>query len=359
MVSSAPRVVLVGAGHASLQVLEGWRRGGAPAARLTLVSDRSHAFYSGMVPGWVAGEYERRDLAIALGPLAARAGAEFVCSAAERVEPESHRVVLADGRALDYDLALLDVGSVAAGMDVPGAREHALPARPIGRFIEGFARDDPGERVAIVGGGPGGAELALACSRRSAVTLVERGAELLASAPRSLAARVMRYCRERRIELRLGATIASVEAGLLALEGGDRIPFDRLIWATHAAPPPVVAASELPADPDGFVPVSDTLQVVGFDRLLAAGDAAAWSGARSLPKAGVYAVRAGPIALHNLRALLRGESLRPYRPQRDFLVLLNLADGTALGTRCGRTLRGRWVRRLKDRIDRRWLARFQ
>ena len=40
------------------------------------------------------------------------------------------------------------------------------------------------------------------------------------------------------------------------------------------------------------------------------------------------------------------------RPQREFLSLLNLGDGTALGIKRGIASEGRWVMRLKDRIDR-------
>ncbi len=77
------------------------------------------------------------------------------------------------------------------------------------------------------------------------------------------------------------------------------------------------------------------------------------------PKAGVYAVRQGPFVAHNLRARLSGAALRAYAPQRDFLMLLNLADGTALGAKWGRSFSGRWVMMLKDRIDRRFVQRFQ
>ena len=54
---------------------------------------------------------------------------------------------------------------------------------------------------------------------------------------------------------------------------------------------------------------------------------------RPLLQAGVYAVRAGPILLHNLVARCVGTPLVTYRPQRDFLKLLCTGDGNAIGTR--------------------------
>ena len=75
--------------------------------------------------------------------------------------------------------------------------------------------------------------------------------------------------------------------------------------------------------------------------------------------AAVYAVRQGPFITHNIRALIVGRPLRIYRPQDNFLTLLNLGDGKALGTKWGRSVEGRWVMKLKDWIDRRFMRRFQ
>jgi selenide,water dikinase len=89
------------------------------------------------------------------------------------------------------------------------------------------------------------------------------------------------------------------------------------------------------------------------------GDCAALEHAPWVPKAGVYAVRQGPVLEHNLRARLAGARLRAYRPQRDFLALLNLGRREALGGRSGLVAAGPWVWHLKDWIDRRFMRRFQ
>ena len=90
----------------------------------------------------------------------------------------------------------------------------------------------------------------------------------------------------------------------------------------------------------------------------AVGDCAVLRSWPEIPKAGVYAVREGAVLVDNLRAAVSGARLRAYTPQRDFLALLNLGDGIGLGARNGLPFSGRWVARLKDRIDRRFMERF-
>src|SRR4029453_3716276 len=123
---------------------------------------------------------------------------------------------------------------------------------------------------------------------------------------------------------------------------------------------PIFAGSGIDTDDRGFVRIRPTLQSVGRDDVFAVGDCAAWTESRGLAKAGVYAVRQGPVLAHNLMARARGaQRLRAYRPQRDFLSLLNLGDGQAIGTKWGVSVEGRPVFALKDWIDRRFVRRFQ
>src|ERR1700730_675288 len=87
-------VVLVGGGHAHIQVLKRWAMAPVPGARLTVVVDRPIAVYSGMVPGFVAGQYARDALEIDVRPLALRAGARCIVAAAPRVDPAAPRLPL-------------------------------------------------------------------------------------------------------------------------------------------------------------------------------------------------------------------------------------------------------------------------
>ncbi len=366
----------MGGGHSHVEVLRRLARRPEPRARLTLLADREVALYSGMVPGFVAGQYAQSELTLDLRRLAERAGARLLLDRVVGLDPRARRLRLAGAPDLPYDLASLDVGSTVAGADLPGVREHALATRPMAQLVAGvegiLARGRgaaPGApfRVAVVGAGAGGVELAFAFRARllalgvagAEVLLLEAAPGLLPGAPRALARRVARAAARRGLLFRGGASVRAVTAGEIALEGGGRVPFDALVWAAGAAAHPFLQASGLPVDPRGYVLVAPTLEVPGCPGLFAAGDCAQLEGAPATPRAGVHAVRAGPVLAGNLRARLRGRPLRAWRPQRDFLTLLNLGDGTAIGCKWSLVAEGRLVLALKDWIDRRFVGRYR
>lgn len=371
-------VVLVGGGHAHVQVLKRWAMKPPRGARLTVVVDRAEAVYSGMVPGFVAGEYAERELVLDVVPLAARARARLVLAPATRIDADARTIELMGRPPLHYDVVSLDVGSTVRGLDLPGVREHAIATRPIGRFVRELDRVDEllrsssmgaeaaAPRAVVVGAGAAGVELAFALVARAKraggrlhVTLVDGGSELLPGYPDAARSAALELARERGIEPRLGARAAALTSEELVLDGGEHLRCHVALWATGAAPPQVIENSDLPKDDAGFVRVSDSFRVEGLDGVFAVGDCAALRDHPWVPKAGVYAVRSGPVLDHNLRARLEGGELRAYRPQRDYLSLLVVGDREALGTKWGRAQHGETVWRLKDRIDRRFMRKYR
>lgn len=344
--------------------------------RLTLVVDRYEAVYSGMVPGLVAGDYRADELEIDVLPLARRAGARCLHARATGIDPVQKRVLLEGRPSIAYDVASLDVGSTVRGLDLPGVREHAVATRPIARFVEtveariaGLPAERP-TRAVIVGGGAAGIELALcldarlrAAGRAALLTLIAASDSLLSGGHAHLSDRVRAEARARGIAIRAGERVVAVEPGAVRIERAsaapERLASDLTLWATGAAPPPWLAETKLPVNPSGFLRVDEHLAVPGCPDLFAAGDCAVPDHATWIPRAGVYAVRQGPVLDQNLRARLERRSPRRYTPQRDFLALLNAGGGRAIGGKWGIGASGRAVFLLKDWIDRRFVRRFQ
>lgn len=366
-------LLLVGGGHAHALVLRALARNPLPRTRITLLSDAAFAVYSGMVPGVLAGEYAPEEARIDLAALAAMAGARFVVAPAVRLSAAARVVETRGAGLLPFDVASLDVGASVSGLEVPGVGALALATRPMRTFLDALtdlvarakAREGP-VRGVVVGGGAAGVELAGTLRGRllreglphASVSLLEASPRLMGDRGAAVSAAVIRALRRRGIEVETGVRVAAAREGGLILAGGGERPFDILLWATGAAAPALARSTDLSTDGLGFVRVGRTLEVVGSPGIFAAGDVASHDAHPTLPRCGVHAVRQAPVLAYNLRACLEGRPLRRFRPQRDFLVLLNLGDGRALGVRHGRAFEGRLVHRLKDRIDRRFLARF-
>ncbi len=155
----------------------------------------------------------------------------------------------------------------------------------------------------------------------------------------------------------LGSRVAEVGHGSLRLEDGRQVEADEILWTTQAAAPRWLRDTGLTLDPGGFISVDSRLRAVGHTDVFAAGDVTSFM-PRALPKSGVYAVRAGPVLADNIRRLLTGSELRPFRPQADAMYIVSTGDAYAVGTKWGIAFAGAWVWRLKDWIDRRFMDRF-
>jgi selenide,water dikinase len=359
-------LVLVGGGHAHALVLRMWAMDPQPGVRITLVSPEPVAAYTGMLPGHVAGHYAREDLMIDLVRLAEAAGARFIMDRATGLDPGARLLQLGGRPPLAYDILSLDVGVGSGLPDVPGFDAHGVAARPLGDFAarwQGFLEmAPPAPQVVVVGAGIGGVELALAMAHRMrglgrvpAITLMDRGDAALPHVGAGARAELLARLGEAGIALRTGVQPARVEAGAVVLPDGQVLASDLTLAVAGAQPQGWLREAGL-ALHEGFVAVGPTLQS-SDPGVFAAGDCAHLSHAPR-PKAGVFAVRAAPVLNRNLRAALAGRPLRAFRPQRDYLRLVSLGDRAALADKAGLSLSGRWLWRVKDHIDRRFMAKF-
>ena len=371
-----PRLLLAGGGHAHLFVLEAVAQGHFPGTELTVVSPDERQVYSGMVPGFVAGRYSFDDITLDLRAITTAVGGTFVQGRIRRIDGVARRLELEDGTTLPYDVASVAIGSRARGGDLPGVATYARRSKPIEQAVgivaalEALARSAGPEplKVAISGGGAAGIELALASrarldqlgAGRAIITLHDAGPALLAGhAPYAVNA-VERVLREREISVRTASRMDEVGADYLRLSGGQVLPADLVIWATGPAAPTLFAESGLTTDAAGYLLVDDHLAAVGTTGLYGAGDAVTLQSAPRAPKAGVFAVRQGPVLTRNLAVALQSRgALRRYRPQPRYLALLNTGDGRAIFSYGATVLVGRWAMRLKDWIDTRFMRRFQ
>lgn len=335
---------------------------------MTLVSPHAHAVYSGMVPGTLAGHYTLADGSIDVAALAARAGAAFLPDRIVGIDHERRVVRTAERGEIPYDLLSLDVGSRPRGIDAVRANPLVVGAKPveeaaprIARFLEETRARGRGA-VAVVGAGAGGIEVAFALRQSlgeaGQVTVIEAGADVLPAGSRRMRALVGRLLSEYGIRVRTGVRFQSLSGGAVFLDDASSVPADLVVWATGAEGLPLLRESGLPVDSEGFLWVGQDLRSPNAPEVFAAGDCARMESHPNLPRAGVYAVRQGPILEENLRRALRGKRLLNYHPQSDFLSLVSTGDGRAAASWRGFAFHGRAWWRLKDWIDRGFIAKY-
>jgi selenide,water dikinase len=341
--------------------------------RLSLVARDIETPYSGMIPGFVAGHYTFDECHIDLAQLAARNGMRLTPGEAIGIDRAERQVLLKDRPPVAYDLLSIDVGSAPNLDTIPGAAEWATPVKPIAdlarhwlAFLERMKTWLGPLDIAVIGGGAGGVELALAIDHRLRavapaaqvqVTLATKG-EILAGHAAAAQRRMRAIFRRRGLRLLERAATVRLDQGALQLEDGQWLQADAAFVVTEASALKWFATTGLPLDERGFLAVEDTLRSTGDERIFAVGDCATVLNHRR-PKAGVFAVRQGPPLTQNLRRVLLGKPPRPFVPQTRYLAIIGTGDGRAVATRGSWAIEGAWVWRWKDHIDREWMRRYR
>ncbi|WP_310658711.1 FAD-dependent oxidoreductase [Pseudomonas sp. JL3] len=320
-----------------------------PHGRIALISDGASAWYSGMLPGLLAGRYRPEQCRVPLSPLCASAGVELIQGEIVGIDPNSNSLRFADGRVCSATWLSLNVGSKPQPLPGDFRELELVPVKPFEGLVCAWRTwQKLPMPLAILGGGAAGVELALALAPQvPELTLISSG-EILAGHPPGLRARAIRCLASANVKLIEGSTVDTVYGD--ALLCGSQIVWrgKRLILATGATPLPWLKEGTLAQDGRGFVAITPTFQSVSHQHILAVGDCASLP---DCPRNGVYAVRQGPILARNLAAALEGRQLSKFVPQPHALALLADGKGGALMSWAAISAEGRFFGWWKDRLD--------
>lgn len=360
--------MLVGGGHAHLAVLALLARFTPRDFEVVLVSPGRWQYYSGMIPGWIAGYYRLDECRIDLQALAASAYIKFIQVKVVDMNTDQCRVCLSGGEQLHYDSLSLDVGSETDRSCLAELDDRLLPVKPLQGFQSAWqtalaaAKKNSRYHLIVVGGGAAGVELAMAARnalRRvcaaSRVTLVAGDTGVLPNQGNAVRRRVISALR--RLEVSVFDQFGAGAKDGVLLDDGRLIVADHVIASTGAVAPDWLAHTGLSLDSHGYVAIDACHQSISHKNVFAAGDVCSRN-VTSLAKSGVHAVHAGPVLAHNLLAFMQGTPLKTYRPRRRSLYLLSNGDGRAVASWGTLSAEGAWVWRWKDRIDRKFVKRF-
>ena len=161
------RIILAGGGHAHLSVLADWAKLPPAQTERWLLTSSRYTAYSGMLPGWLAGNYRSADLMIDLDPQARYAGVHLVIADIIGLDADAKTIQLSSGVQMGFDLASLATGGEANVTSLLALGDKLLPVKPVDSFVAKWSAFVERSqlrgtaRVIVVGGGAAGVEMAI------------------------------------------------------------------------------------------------------------------------------------------------------------------------------------------------------
>jgi NADH dehydrogenase len=301
-------VLVLGGGFAGAYVA---RLLGASGA--TIVTPENFMLYTPLLPEAASGTLEPRHTIVPLRAMCPHA--ELLLGRATAVDVEVRTAAIetdAGAQTVRWEELVVALGAVPRTVPVPGLTEHALSFKSLAEAIhlrnhvlrqleDADAALDDAERerrlsFVFVGAGYAGVEALAELSdlvddaaryypslkdvpRRW--VLVDAAPMILPEIPPRLGDYAADELAKRGVEIRVGTTLASLDADEAVLGDGTRIPTRTLVWTAGVRPHPLVRELGLPLDERGRVEVDELLRVRGHEHVWSLGDCARVPNTRS------------------------------------------------------------------------------
>jgi len=298
---------------------------------IVLVDQRDRFVFAPLLYELVTGELQTWEIAPPYEELLANTGVRFHQSGVESIDINAKTVALTDGASLSYDRIVLALGGETPMDMAPGVAEHAIPFRTLEDAyrlkdkLRQLEESNPEKiRVAVVGGGYSGVEVACKVAERlgdqGRIRIVELGDTILQNSPELNQKAAQKALEEKGIWVDYETTVTEVSADSLSLkykEKIDTIPVDIVLWTVGNKVSPALDALDLPRSDRRKFTIQSTLQVVDHPDTFALGDLATGLDAdgNTVPPTAQAALQQADYAAWNIWASLTGRPLLPFRYQ--------------------------------------------
>src|SRR5579862_4348590 len=341
---STPRIVIIGAGFAGIEVARGLGRFGL---KVTLIDRQNHHLFQPLLYQVATAALSPADIAEPIRKMLRREpSVEVILGEVTSIDPKARTVALGGGRSIAYDILVLATGATHGyfGHDewegaAPGLKTIEDARRICSRLLLAFERAEMSEdlaeqkrlmTIAVIGGGPTGVELAGSIAElarytlskdfhriraeTATVLLLEAAPRILNAFPESLAAYATRKLARLGVTVRTNSPVESIAAHKIVV-GGEEIGTGLTIWAAGVSASPLARMLGVAFDRAGRVAVNGDLSVQGLDGVYALGDIAVALDADGKPLPGLAQVakQEGVYLGHALaRKITRGETPKPF-----------------------------------------------
>ncbi|WP_320174427.1 FAD-dependent oxidoreductase [Maridesulfovibrio sp.] len=363
-------LVIAGAGHAHMQLMEAIPEIIADGHHVTVIGPDERHYYSGMGPGLLGGAYLPEEISFHVKSMVESRGGNFVLGKVARIDPHKRMVILESGQEVPYDVLSCNLGSFVPSSLMDEGSTDIYTVKPIQNLLQARIRiqetafEHP-VRIGICGGGPAAFEIAGNAwaaaeeqGRFGAKIQIFTGSEFLRNHPERVRNFAIKSLNKRGIEIVQGSYVERVTTGDILLQNGQHYGQDIIFLALGVEPSKVFAASGMATGNDGGLRVNRYLQSVAYPEIFGGGDCI-WFEPSPLDKVGVYAVRQNSVLVHNVRAQLEGSSLKAFDPGGSYLLIFNSGDGKGILHKNGLSFGGPLAFRIKDYIDRKFVRRFK
>lgn len=365
--SKRPTLIILGTGFAGFSLL---KKIDVRLFRVIVVSPRNHFIFTPLLPSTTVGTIEFRSIIESIRKV--RPDIDYYQARCKRIDHRKKLIVCEGGLDkkpfnLAYDYLAIAVGARSNTYGIPGVERYSLFLRDLAdarhirqriiECLEHAAQPTIGveERkrllhFVVVGGGPTGVEFAAEMHdfltedlRKSypglttdlKITLLEAGENILNSFDATLSEYTRRIFRRQKIEIKTKSPVKRVEAKMIILANGERIPYGLTVWSTGIGPTDFVKSLRLPKDranrllTDQYFRVKETPHPARQRRdtrvphgtiwsgqaqivLFALGDCSSVEG-KNYPATAQVAQQQGQYLADALSRIARGLPVRPFR----------------------------------------------
>ena len=394
------QIVVVGGGAAGLELVT--RLGakyGRECCQITLVERYPTHIWKPLLHEVAAGSLDANLDEVGYRSHCHRWGYHFFLGSIEGIDRAARQIVVAplvdvDGRELigrhriNYDYLVLAIGSVTNDFGTPGVSANCLfldsradadgfrdrllnQCLRVSRALSENPAADEFVRVAIVGGGATGVELAAELynaasalryygledfdESRLKVSLLEAGPRILPALPEKLAEAAREELEALGVRVQTQVRVTGVTPERIQTQSGVEIAADLKVWAAGVRGADILRdplMGGLETTPSGQLLVRPTLQVTRDEAIFAIGDCCSCTppGAkRPVPPRAQAAHQMASATFHNLGRLMRGRAARDF-VYRDHGSLVSLSRFSTVGSLMGNLIGGRMA--IEGRIAR-------
>ncbi|TGB01867.1 FAD-dependent oxidoreductase [Halobacillus salinus] len=357
------RLLLVGAGHAHLEVIRNLTEEKFSDVEVCLITPSAYQYYSGMFSGYTEGLYDMEDTRVDVEKLAKAAGIHFVKKMARKLLQKQKKLVCTDRSVYPFDVISFDIGSRSLPAELESSVAKTI--KPNYEFINQINELRETSHPLLVGGGAAGCELAMSIQtykrKRNIpgqVRLISAD-RVLSDAPGRVSRKLRSLLSKKGIQLWEQERAVDVHDEHILTDQGNRIRHTGVLWLGGAVGDPIFESSGISCDERGFAYVRNTLQFENYDFIFGAGDCVTMKEHPQLAKSGVYAVRQGPVLWENLKNYLERDDLQSYEPQNQALYILSTGQQKGFLTYGPITHHSHQAWKLKNKIDTDFMKKYK